>query len=104
MLVLLLSVPAFSLEPVGLNTKDVSGVTSEISIYLVQNTDNTDKPVPPPANLLLPDSMTQTNKDEKKCMTVCAQWGEDCTYINRGAAGMTRSCRRSCIQFTEECF
>ena len=40
----------------------------------------------------------------KKCMTVCARWGEDCLLINKGAGGMQRKCRRTCKQFSEECF
>jgi hypothetical protein len=59
---------------------------------------------PPSGTLVLPESMQQNNERQEKCMTVCAEWGEDCTYINRGAGGTTRMCRRTCRRFTEECF
>lgn len=64
--------------------------------------------LPPPASgsLILPGAGNNPGADtvEKKCMTVCAQWGEECNYINRGSAGTTRSCRRTCQQYKEECF
>ena len=72
--------------------------------YLVQNTDTQDEVTTPSGTLILPDSLAPINNEEKKCMTVCARWGEDCAYINRGVGGTTRSCRRTCQQFTEECF
>ena len=49
--------------------------------------------------LLLPDDY-DTGK-EKKCLTVCEEWGEDC--ILNPATG-SRKCRRVCKSFTEECF
>ena len=49
--------------------------------------------------LLLPDDYNQAQ--EKKCMTVCEQWGEDC-IINPRTGG--RKCRRVCKSFAEECF
>jgi len=60
--------------------------------------------VSPPAGSAIPDAASQSNAKEKKCMTVCARWGEDCTYTDRGIGGTSRSCRRTCQQFTEECF
>ena len=55
--------------------------------------------------LILPNTLQPREEEEgQNCMTVCAAWGEDCTYINRGIGGTTRSCRRVCQQFTEECF
>ena len=60
---------------------------------------------PPQDRLLLPNSLQPLEQQEgRNCMTVCAAWGEDCTYINRGIGGTTRICRRVCQQFTEECF
>ena len=38
---------------------------------------------------------------EKKCMTICEKWGEDCVINPRTG---TRKCRRTCKQFGEECF
>ena len=48
--------------------------------------------------LVLPDDY---NKAEKKCMTVCDQWGEDCLLNPRTGS---RKCRRVCKSFAEECF
>ena len=56
--------------------------------------------------LLLPEGYNNTAK-EKKCITVCSQWGEDCILnINPSAsgAGTSRKCRRVCKSFAEACF
>lgn len=62
--------------------------------------------VPAPGTLVIPgeDEDRENDTGEKKCMTVCARWGEDCQYIDRGAGGLSKKCRRACQQFTEECF
>lgn len=74
-------------------------------IQLAQNLPLTPAPESQPSGrLLLPDEQSSNDSKEKKCMTVCASWGEDCSYINRGSGGTTRSCRRTCQQYTEECF
>jgi len=49
--------------------------------------------------LLLPDDYNKA--EEKKCMTVCERWGEDCILNPRTGS---RKCRRVCKSFTEECF
>jgi len=49
--------------------------------------------------LLLPDDYNKA--EDKKCMTVCDQWGEDCIINPRTGS---RKCRRVCKSFTEECF
>ncbi len=41
------------------------------------------------------------NKTEKKCMTVCEKWGEDCVINPRTGA---RKCRRMCKRVGQECF
>lgn len=79
-------------------------------ILLVQNKqEQVQGPVqgPQPGTLVLPANVETQNlneKSEKQCMTVCARWGEECTFINRGIGGMSKKCRRACKQFTEECF
>ena len=40
-------------------------------------------------------------KTQKKCMTVCEKWGEDCVINPRTG---TRKCRRTCKKLTQECF
>jgi hypothetical protein len=57
-----------------------------------------------PGELLFPDESPVNTGVDRKCMTVCARWGEDCMLINRGTGGMERRCRRMCKQFAEECF
>ena len=85
----------------GTDDTDASLVDS----YLLTQNDNVDPDKSVPGRLILPsDSSEKKGEEEKKCMTVCAQWGEECNYINRGSAGTTRSCRRMCKQYTEECF
>jgi hypothetical protein len=81
-----------------------NNISADNSMILVQNIEKLEESKPQSGTLLFPESLIPTNKDEKKCMTVCAQWGEDCTYINRGVGGTTRNCRRTCQQFIEECF
>jgi hypothetical protein len=89
----------------GLDNPGLSGEPVLLLVQQVQqDTEAGNTTTPPAGTLLLPDSMTQTGQTGKKCMTVCASWGEECTYVNRGTGGTTRSCRRTCQQFTEECF
>lgn len=59
---------------------------------------------PAPAALLTPDGKSGEKGEHKNCMTVCARWGKECTYVNRGAGGTTKKCRRACKQFSQECF
>ncbi|MFT5396057.1 MAG: hypothetical protein ACI85N_001246 [Gammaproteobacteria bacterium] len=72
---LLVSAPAFSEESEERSVKPLDG------------------------ELLLPDDYNKAA--DKKCMTVCDQWGEDCIINPRTG---TRKCRRVCKSFTEECF
>ena len=56
--------------------------------------------------LLLPEGYNNI-AEEKKCITVCSEWGEDCILkINPSAtgAGTSRKCRRVCKSFAEACF
>ncbi|NIN35589.1 MAG: hypothetical protein GWO08_00270 [Gammaproteobacteria bacterium] len=43
----------------------------------------------------------QADEEDKKCMTICKQWGEHC--IINPVTGK-RDCRRICKEFGEECF
>lgn len=74
-MVLLVSASAYSEESEGRSVKPLDG------------------------ELLLPDDYNKA--EDKKCMTVCDQWGEDCIINPRTG---TRKCRRVCKSFTEECF
>ena len=82
-------------------------ITTPAVLLLAENgAQGSDTPDPMPGTLLLPDDAQEPDKKdgEKKCMTVCARWGEECQYINRGTGGLSKKCRRTCKQFTEECF
>ena len=67
-----------------------------------QNPQQQEQPLP--GTLILPNAEPEKPDSEKKCMTVCARWGEECMLLNRGAGGMERKCRRTCKQFAEQCF
>ena len=57
---------------------------------------------PRSGSILLPEDFdkNESEGEDKKCMTVCKRWGEDCVIDpNRG-----RKCRRTCKQFGQECF
>jgi len=55
---------------------------------------------PRSGSLVLP-AATDEDKSEKKCMTVCQRWGEECMIdTTRGV----RKCRRTCKEFGQECF
>ena len=49
--------------------------------------------------LVLPDDYYRA--EEKKCLTVCDRWGEDC--ILNPSTG-SRKCRRVCKSFAEQWF
>ncbi len=72
---LLVSAPVFSEESEDISVKPLDG------------------------ELVLPDDYNKA--EDKKCMTVCDQWGEDCIINPRTGS---RKCRRVCKSFTEECF
>ena len=49
--------------------------------------------------LLLPDDYNKA--EDRKCMTVCDEWGKNC-IINPRTGG--RKCRRVCKSFVKGCF
>jgi len=54
---------------------------------------------PESGDLIIPGD--DTDNADKKCLTVCKKWGEDCIINPRTGA---RKCRRTCKDFGEECF
>jgi hypothetical protein len=55
---------------------------------------------PRSGTLVLP-AAAEEEKSEKKCMTVCQRWGQECMIdATRGV----RKCRRACKEFGQECF
>lgn len=68
-------------------------------VYSEENNDAARNEKPLDGELLLPDDYNKA--EEKKCVTVCDQWGEDCILNPRTGS---RNCRRVCKSFAEECF
>lgn len=67
-------------------------------LLLAENTGDTKKE-PEPGTLVIPGE--DSEKADKKCLTVCKKWGEDCIINPRTGA---RNCRRTCKDFGKECF
>jgi hypothetical protein len=66
----------------------------------VHSEDENERSVKPlDGELLLPDDYNEA--EDKKCLTVCDRWGEDCILNPRTGS---RKCRRVCKSFAEECF
>ena len=56
-------------------------------------------PQPESGSLVIPGE--EQDQKEKKCLTICKKWGEDCIINPRTG---NRDCRRTCKEFGEECF
>ena len=46
---------------------------------------------------------TQEFREDRRCMTFCSSWGQDCVTLNAGTDRVTRKCVRACKSFSEEC-
>jgi len=55
---------------------------------------------PESGDLIIPGE-EEVQNGEKKCLTVCKKWGEDCVINPRTGQ---RQCRKTCKAFGEECF
>ena len=42
-------------------------------------------------------------REDRRCMSVCSSWGEDCVTLNAGTDRMSTKCVRTCKSFAEEC-
>ena len=42
-------------------------------------------------------------REDRRCMTVCSRWGEDCVILNPGTDHVSKKCVRTCKSFAEEC-
>ncbi len=73
--------------------------TLSVSAPVYSEDDDARSVKPLDGELLLPDDYDKA--DEKKCLTVCDKWGEDCILNPRTGS---RNCRRVCKSFAEECF
>lgn len=54
---------------------------------------------PESGTIVFPVQPSQEKK--RQCLTVCQQWGEECTFI---ATTGSRQCRRVCKSLGQECF
>ena len=70
-----------------------------ISFSAVSEEDEKRSVKPIDGELVLPDDYNKA--EDKKCVTVCDRWGEDC--ILNPSTG-SRKCRRVCKSFAEQCF
>ena len=57
---------------------------------------------PEPASLQLP-AANEENRNDRRCMTVCSRWGEDCVMLSPAADVLAKKCVRTCKTFAEEC-
>ncbi len=75
-------------------------VSLSLSVPVYSEEENENRSVKPlDGELVLPDDYNEA--EDKKCMTVCERWGEDCILNPRTGS---RKCRRVCKSFAEECF
>ena len=42
-------------------------------------------------------------REDRRCMTFCSSWGEDCVMLNAGTDHVSKKCVRTCKSFSEEC-
>lgn len=42
-------------------------------------------------------------REDRRCMSFCSSWGEDCVTLNAGTDHASRKCVRTCKSFAEEC-
>lgn len=97
-----------SLSPVtfstDLNLNSPFGFTladqqSDVLMLAESESKDADDEQPLSGSLVLPAA--DEDKTEKKCMTVCQRWGQECMIdATRGV----RKCRRTCKEFGQECF
>ena len=87
-----------NLKKIAISTLFIFLMTSPFSLSADEKPTNQSTKVID-GELLLPDDYNKA--EEKKCMTVCEQWGEDCIINPRTGS---RKCRRVCKSFAEECF
>ena len=72
----------------------------DLIILAEAENDKSDDETPRSGSLVLPLT-ADDDKSEKKCMTICQRWGQDCMIDStRGV----RKCRRTCKEFGQECF
>ena len=72
-------------------------------LILAREYDNGENEAKPEiTNLQLPAPIGE-NRANRRCMTVCSEWGEECVMENAGSDFVTSKCMRTCTSFAEEC-
>jgi hypothetical protein len=71
------------------------------SLMLAESDSQDASPEDPRSGTLVLPVAADEEAEEKKCMTVCQRWGEDCMMDSRRGV---RKCRRICKEFGQECF
>ena len=51
----------------------------------------------------VPAATREFREDNRRCMTFCSSWGEDCVLHNAGTDHVSKKCVRTCKSFAEEC-
>ena len=60
------------------------------------------QPRPDAGSLFVP-AASEERRANRKCMTVCSRWGEECQSVGAQDGGSFKRCRRACQSFAEEC-
>ena len=77
--------------------------TAPASLVLALEYENSEpQSGPEPASLQLP-AANEENRNDRRCMTVCSRWGEDCVMLSPAADVLAKKCVRTCKTFAEEC-
>lgn len=97
-LALVIAAPATFAVDSGLNWL-ADADHSSATILLAESGSSADKEKPRSGTVVIPAN-AEKDKSEKKCMTVCQRWGQECMYDNNRG----RKCRRTCKEFGQECF
>ncbi len=101
--VLYLLMGTFSAVSIAADSASIVNISSDYEsglIFLAQSeADDKQNQVPESGTVVIPAS-AEKDEAEKKCMTVCQRWGQECMYDNNRG----RKCRRTCKEFGQECF
>ena len=91
-----------NISPVAVSAALISSEADSSAYLMLADAEllDLDKEKPRSGSLVLPATADE-EKSEKKCMTVCQRWGQECMIdATRGI----RKCRRTCKEFGQECF
>ena len=93
---------AFSAADNGDWSSNSTSMAQQSDVFILAESENfnADDEKPRSGSLVMP-AVADDDNSEKKCMTVCQRWGQECMIdTTRGV----RKCRRTCKEFGQECF